>query len=102
MFDVNGESQRGLDSNSSNNAPAFACFKDGKSTTEDAACDSEPSQCCWNDAEVRYKGEDDSEDYRYDACVESCESSFLVDVALHVSYMERCIFEGVFTMKRIF
>ena len=97
-----GESQRGLDSNSSNNAPAFACFKDGKSTAEDAACNGEPSQCCWNDAKVCQEGEDDSEDNGSDAGVESCESAFLVDVALHVYFLERCIFEGVFAMKRIF
>ena len=79
-----GESQRGLDSNSSYNAPAFACFKDGEGAAEDAACDSEPAQCCWYDAEVGQEGECDSKDNRYDACVESRESSFLVDVALHV------------------
>ena len=97
-----GESQRGLDSNSSYNAPAFACFKDSKSTAEDAACDSEPSQSCWNDAEVGQESEDDSEDNGNDARVESSESSFLVDVALHGSKPDRCIFEGVFAMKRIF
>ena len=97
-----GESQRGLDSNSSYNAPALACFKDGEGAAEDAACNGEPSQCCWNDAKVGQESEDDSEDNRYNACVESCESSLLVDVALHVNNTERCIFEGVFTMKRIF
>ena len=93
-----GESQRGLDSNSSYNAPAFACFKDGKGATEDAACYSEPSQCCWDDAEVGQEGESDSEDNRCDACVESCEPAFLVDVALHGGNLERCIFEGVFAL----
>ena len=102
MFDVNGDSQRGLDSNSSYNAPAFACFKDGKSTAEDAACDSEPSQCCWNDAEVGHECEDNPEGDCCDACVESCESSFLIDVAFHAWKPERCIFEGVFALKRIF
>ena len=97
-----GESQRGLDSNSSYNAPAFACFKDGEGAAEDAARNSEPSQCCWDDAEVGHEGESDSEDNGNDACVESCESAFLVDVALHVLKLERCIFEGVFAMKRIF
>ena len=91
-----GESQRRLDSNSSYDAPAFACFKDGKGTAEDAACNCEPSQCCWNDAEVGQEGESDSENNRCDASVESSESSFLVDVALHVAKHERCIFEGVF------
>ena len=93
-----GESQRGLDSNGSYNAPAFACFKDGEGAAEDAACDSEPSQRCWDDAEVGQEGESDSEDNRYNACVESCDSSFLVDVALHKLKPERCIFEGVFAM----
>ena len=97
-----GESQRGLDSNSSYNAPAFACFKDGEGAAEDAAGNSEPSQCCWDDAEVGQEGESDSEDNGNDACVESCESAFLVDVTLHVPELERCIFEGVFAMKRIF
>ena len=97
-----GESQRCFDSNSPYDAPALACFKDGKSTAEDAACDSEPSQCCWNDAEVDQEGESDSENNGSDAGVESCESAFLVDVALHVPKPERCIFEGVFAMKRIF
>ena len=97
-----GESQRGLDSNSSYNAPAFACFKDGKSTAEDAARDSEPSQSCWNDAEVGQESEDDSEDNGNDTRVESCESSFLIDVAFHAWKPERCIFEGVFALKRIF
>ena len=97
-----GESQRCLDSNSSYNAPAFACFKDGEGAAEDAARNSEPSQCCWDDAEVGHEGESDSEDNGNDACVESCESAFLVDVALHVLKLERCIFEGVFAMKRIF
>ena len=97
-----GESQRGLDSNSSYNAPAFACLKDCEGAAEDAACDSEPAQCCWNDAKVGQEGESDSEDNGNDACVESCESAFLVDVALHGNRPERCIFEGVFAMKRIF
>ena len=97
-----GESQRGLDSNSSYNAPAFACFKDGEGAAEDAARNSEPSQCCWDDAEVGHESESDSEDNGNDACVESCESAFLVDVALHGLKLERCIFEGVFAMKRIF
>ena len=97
-----GESQGCLDSNSSYNAPAFACFKDGEGATEDATCYSEPAQCCWNDAEVGQESEDDSEDNRYNACVESCESPFLVDVALHGKNLERWIFEGVFAMKRIF
>lgn len=93
-----GESQRCFDSNSPYDAPAFACFKDGEGAAEDAACNSEPSQCCWNDAKVGQEGESDSEDNRYNACVESCESSFLVDVALHGFDSERCIFEGVFAM----
>ena len=93
-----GESQRCFDSNSPYDAPAFACFKDGEGAAEDAACNGEPSQCCWNDAKVGQEGESDSEDNRYDACVESCESSFLVDVALHEQKPERCIFEGVFAM----
>ena len=93
-----GESQRCFDSNSSYDAPAFACFKDGKSTAEDAACDSEPSQSCWNDAEVGQESESNSEDYGNDACVESCESSFLVDVAFHGFKPERCIFEAVFAL----
>ena len=93
-----GESQRGLDSNGSYNAPALACFKDGKGTSENAACNSEPAQCCWNDAKVGQEGEDDSEDNSSDAGVESCESTFLIDVAFHVSKPERCIFEGVFAM----
>lgn len=93
-----GESQRGLDSNSSYNAPALSCFKDGEGATEDAACNSEPSQCCWDDAEVGHESESDSEDNGNDACVESCELSFLVDVALHVAKYERCIFEGVFAL----
>ena len=93
-----GESQRGLDSNSSYNAPAFACFKNGEGAAEDAARNSEPSQCCWYDAEVGHEGESDSEDNGNDACVESCESAFLVDVALHEPKPERCIFEGVFAM----
>ena len=97
-----GESQRCLDSNSSYNAPAFACFKNGECAAEDAARNSEPSQCCWDDAEVGHESESDSEDNGNDACVESCESAFLVDVALHVLKLERCIFEGVFAMKRIF
>ena len=97
-----GESQWRFDSNSSYDAPTFSCFKDGEGATEDAACDSEPSQCCWDDAEVGHEGESDSEDNGNDACVESCESAFLVDVALHVPESERCIFEGVFAMKRIF
>ena len=97
-----GESQRGLDSNSSYNAPAFACFKDGEGAAEDAACNSEPSQCCWNDAKVGQEGKSDSEDDGNDAGVESCESALLVDVALHGAKLERCIFEGVFAMKRIF
>ena len=66
------------------------------SAAEDAACNGEPSQCCWNDAKVGQEGESDSEDNRYNACVESCESSFLIDVALHEPKSERCIFEGVF------
>ena len=93
-----GESQRCFDPNSPYDAPAFACFKDGKSTAEDAACDSEPSQSCWNDAEVGQESEDDSEDNGNDTRVESCESAFLVDVALHEPKPERCIFEGVFAM----
>ena len=97
-----GESQRGLDSDSSYNAPAFACFKDGEGATEDATRYSEPAQCCWNHAEIGQESEDDSEDNRYNACVESCESPFLVDVALHRCFLERWIFEGVFAMKRIF
>ena len=97
-----GESQRCLDSNSSYNAPAFACLKDSEGAAEDAACNGEPSQCSWNDAEVGQEGESDSEDNRYNACVESCESPFLIDVTLHVSKPERCIFEVVFVMKRIF
>ena len=97
-----GESQRCFDSNSPYDAPAFACFKDGEGAAEDAACYSDPSQCCWDDAEVGHEGESDSEDDGNDACVESCESPFLVDVALHVLKLERCIFEGVFAMKRIF
>ena len=97
-----GESQRGLDSNSSYNAPAFACFKDGEGAAEDAACNSEPAQCCWNDAEVGQEGESDSKDNRCNTCVESGESARLVDVALHTTKLERCIFEGVFAMKRIF
>ena len=97
-----GESQRGLDSNSSYNAPAFACFKNGEGAAEDAARNSEPSQCCWDYAEVGHEGESDSEDDGKDACVESGESAFLVDVALHVLKLKRCIFEGVFAMKRIF
>jgi len=80
-----GESQRCFDSNSSYDAPAFACFKDGKGTAEDAACYSEPSQCCRNDAEVGQEGESDSKNNRCNACVESSHTSFLVDVALHVS-----------------
>ena len=91
-----GESQWRFDSNSSYDAPTFSCFKDSEGATEDAACDSEPSQCCRNDAEVGQKGECDSKDNRCDACVESCESSFLIDVALHEPKPERCIFEGVF------
>ena len=91
-----GESQRGLDSNSSYNAPAFACFKDGEGAAEDAACDSEPAQCCWNDAEVGQESEDDSEDNRYNACVESCKSPFMVDVTLHevlwsAGYLKACL-----------
>ena len=97
-----GESQRGLDSNSSYNAPAFASFKDGEGAAEDAACYSEPAQCCWNDAEVGQEGEDDSEDDGSDAGVKSCESTFLIDVAFHDSKPERCIFEGVFALQRIF
>ena len=97
-----GESQRCFDSNSPYDAPAFACFKDGEGAAEDAACDSEPSQSCWNDAEVGQESDSDSEDNGNDAGVESCESSFLVDVALHGLNPERCIFEGVFAMKRIF
>ena len=97
-----GESQRCLDSNSSYNAPAFACFKDGEGAAEDTACYSEPSQCCWDDAEVGQESESDSEDNGNDACVEPCESAFLVDVALHGINSERWIFEGVFAMKRIF
>ena len=97
-----GESQRCFDSNSPYDAPAFACFKDGEGAAEDAARNSEPSQCCWDDAEVGHESESDSEDNGNDACVESCESAFLVDVALHVLKLERCIFEGVFAMKRIF
>ena len=97
-----GESQRGLDSDSSYNAPAFACFKDGEGAAEDAACYSEPSQCCWDDAEVSQEGESDSEDNGNNACVESGYSPFLVDVALHGNKSDRCIFEGVFAMKRIF
>ena len=91
-----GESQWRFDSNSSYDAPAFACFKDGEGATEDAACYSEPAQCCWNDAKVGQEGESDSEDNGNDACVESCEPAFLVDVALHVSKPVRCLFEGVF------
>ena len=79
-----GESQRCFDPNSSHNAPAFTCFKNGEGAAEDAARNSEPSQCCWDDAEVGHEGESDSEDNGNDACVESCESAFLVDVALHV------------------
>ena len=91
-----GESQRGLDSNSSYNAPAFACFKDGEGAAEDAARNSEPSQCCWDDAEVGHESESDSEDNGNDACVESCESALLVDVALHVLswsavYLKACL-----------
>ena len=97
-----GESQGCFDSNSACNAPAFACFKDGEGTSEYAACNSEPAQCCWNDAEVRQEGENDSKDDGNDACVEPCESAFLVDVALHGINSERWIFEGVFAMKRIF
>ena len=97
-----GESQRCFDPNSPYDAPAFACFKDGEGAAEDAARNSEPSQCCWDDAEVGHESESDSEDNGNDACVESCESAFLVDVALHVAKPERCIFEGVFAMKRIF
>ena len=97
-----GESQRCLDSNSSYDAPAFACFKDGKGTAEDTACYSEPSQCYWNDAEVGQEGESDSKDNRCNACVEPSHTSFLVDVAFHAENSERCIFEGVFAMKRIF
>ena len=97
-----GESQGCLDSNGACDTPSFACFKDGEGATEDATCYSEPAQCCWNDAEVGQESEDDSEDNRYNACVESCESPFLVDVALHESFLERWIFEGVFAMERIF
>ena len=97
-----GESQWRFDSNSSYDAPTFSCFKDSECAAEDAACDSEPSQSCWNDAEVGQESDSDSEDNGNDAGVESCESSFLVDVALHVLKPERCIFEGVFAMKRIF
>ncbi len=96
------ESQRCLDSNSSHDAPTFSCFKDGEGATEDAACNSKPAQCCWNNAEVGQEGESDSKDNRCDAGVESCESSLLVDVAFHAVNSERCIFEGVFAMKRIF
>ena len=97
-----GESQWGFDSHSSYNAPSLACFKNSEGAAKDAARDSEPSQCCWDDTEVGQEGEGDSKDNRYNACVESCESSFLVDVALHGLKPERCIFEGVFAMKRIF
>ena len=97
-----GESQGCLDSNGACDTPSFACFKDGEGATEDATCYSEPAQRCWNDAEVGQESEDDSEDNRYNACVESCESPFLVDVALHESFLERWIFEGVFAMERIF
>lgn len=90
--------QRRFYTNCSNNAPTFASFKDGEGTTEDAACYSEPAQCCWNDAEVGQEGESDSDDNRCDPGVESCESSSLVDVAFHVSELERCIFEGVFAL----
>ena len=91
-----GESQGCLDSDCACNAPAFACFKDGEGATEDATCYSEPAQCCWNDAEVGQESEDDSEDNRDNACVESCESPFLVDVALHViiwsaGYLKACL-----------
>lgn len=65
-----GESQRGLDSNSSYNAPAFACFKDGEGAAEDATSNSEPAQCCWNDAEVGQEAESDSKNNRYDTSVE--------------------------------
>ena len=97
-----GESQGCLDSNGACNAPTFACFKDGEGTSEDTACNSEPAECGWNDAEVGQESEDDSEDDGNDACVEPCESAFFVDVALHGSFLERWIFEGVFAMKRIF
>ena len=91
-----GESQWRFDSNSSYDAPTFSCFKDSEGATEDAAGYGEPSQCCWDDAEVGQEGESDSEDNGNDACVESCEPAFLVDVALHVSKPVRCLFEGVF------
>ena len=93
-----GESQGCFDANGSHDAPAFACFKNGEGAAEDAARNSEPSQCCWDDAEVGHESESDSEDNGNDACVESCESAFLVDVALHEQKPERCIFEGVFAM----
>ena len=92
-----GESQRGLDSNSSCNAPAFACLKDSEGAAEDAACNSEPSQCCWNDAKVGQEGESDSEDNGKCLCrvlrvvlSGRCCTPWLKP--------ERCIFEGVFAM----
>ena len=102
MFDVNGESYRGFDSNGSSNTPALPRFEYCERTAKNASSNSEPTQGRWQDTDIRQKRQKNSENDSNDARVESSKAALLVDVALHGTKLKRCIFECVFEMKRIF